>query len=212
MSLEELVEAFINLEEQKVLKIIEELLKSDRDPVEILEACRNATKVIGERFEGGEYFLSELVLAGEIFNNVMKIVLPNIKKEIKPSGVIVLGTVQGDIHDIGKNIFKAFAEASGFRVIDIGVDVPPEKFVEAIRNYSPDVVGMSCLLTAGLESMKRTVDAIKEAGLRDKVKIIIGGGRVDQYACEYSGADAWTNDAATGVKIVLKWMEEKAGK
>ncbi|MEM1674738.1 MAG: cobalamin-dependent protein [Candidatus Bathyarchaeia archaeon] len=212
LSLKDLVEAYIDLDEEKVLKIAENLLKSGGDPAEIIEACRSATNIIGEKFERGEYFLSELILAGEIFNSVMRIVLPQLKKEIKPIGIIVLGTVQGDIHDIGKNIFKAFAEAAGFKVIDLGVDVPPEKFVEAIRDYKPDIVGMSCLLTAGIESMKKTVDAIKEASLRDMVKIIIGGGRVDKTTCEYTGADAWTNDAATGVRIILKWAEEKRGR
>jgi methanogenic corrinoid protein MtbC1 len=101
------------------------------------------------------------------------------------------------------------AEAAGFEVIDLGVDVSPEKFVEAIQKYNPDIVGMSGLLTLAIESMKKTVDAIKAAGLRDKVKIIIGGGRVDQYACEYVGADAWTTSAAIGIRIMLKWIEEK---
>ncbi|MEM4795488.1 MAG: cobalamin-dependent protein, partial [Ignisphaera sp.] len=96
-----------------------------------------------------------------------------------------------------------------FEVIDLGVDVSPQRFVDAIRQYNPDIVGMSCLITVGIESMKKTIEAIKQAGLRDKVKIIIGGGRVDQYACQYVEADAWTNDAATGVKIMLKWIEEK---
>ncbi|MEM4952310.1 MAG: cobalamin-dependent protein, partial [Ignisphaera sp.] len=124
-------------------------------------------------------------------------------------GRLLIGTVEGDIHDIGKNIVVTMAEAAGFEVIDLGVDVPPQKFVEAIKQYSPDIVGMSGLLTLAIESMKKTVDAIKEAGLREKVKIIIGGGRVDQYACQYIEADAWTNDAAHGVKTMLKWIEEK---
>ncbi|MBS7604939.1 MAG: cobalamin-dependent protein [Candidatus Bathyarchaeia archaeon] len=200
MSLEDLVEAFINLEEEKVLKNVESLVKMGKNPYEILEACRRAAEVVGERFERGEYFLSELVYAGEIFNNVMKIVLPLIKREIKPLGTILLGTVQGDVHDIGKNIFKAFAEAAGFKVIDIGVDTPPEKFVEAVKIYKPDIVGMSGLLTIAYDAMKRTVEALKEAGLRDKVKVIIGGGRVDENIKRYTGADEWADNAIVGVK------------
>lgn len=200
MSLDDLVNAFVNLEEERVLEIVKELLREGREPSEILDACRRAATLIGERFERGEYFLSELVFAGEIFNGVMRIVLPELKREIKPVGTIVLGTVQGDIHDIGKNIFKAFAEAAGFKVIDLGVDVPPERFVEAVRNYNPDIVGMSGLLTISYESMKRTIEALKEAGLRDSVKVIIGGGRVDEHVKRYTGADEWADNAMLGVK------------
>jgi methylmalonyl-CoA mutase cobalamin-binding domain/chain len=151
-------------------------------------------------------------MAGEILKEVSELVRPKLKelgKAREPVGRLVIGTVEGDIHDIGKNIVVTMAEAAGFDVIDLGVDVAPQKFVEAIQKYNPDIVGMSCLITVGIESMKKTVDAIKAAGLRDKVKIILGGGRVDQYACGYAGADAWTNSAAMGVRIMLKWMEEK---
>lgn len=206
MSLEDLVSAFINFEEERVLKITKELLKEGKEPSEILDACRKATTVIGEKFEKGEYFLSELVFAGEIFNSVMKIVLPELKKEVKPIGTIVLGTVQGDVHDIGKNIFKAFAEAAGFRVIDIGIDVPPERFVEAVRAYNPDIVGMSGLLTISYDSMKKTIEALKEAGLRERVKVIIGGGRVDEYIKSYTGADEWADNAMLGIRKCKKLL------
>ncbi|MBS7654522.1 MAG: cobalamin-dependent protein [Candidatus Bathyarchaeia archaeon] len=198
--LDELVDAFVNLEEDKVLNLVERLLKEGGDPVDVLEACRSATKIIGERFERGEYFLSELVYAGEIFNRVMEAVLPKVTKEIKPIGTIVLGTVQGDIHDIGKNIFKAFSQAAGFEVIDLGVDVPPERFVEAVIEYKPNIVGMSGLLTLAIESMKKTVEVLKSAGLRDKIKIIIGGGRVDENAKQYVEADEWADQATIGVR------------
>lgn len=200
MSLEDLIDAFVNLNEERVLRIVGDLIREGKDPSEILEACRRATTLIGERFERGEYFLSELVFAGEIFNGIMRIILPELKREFKPAGTIVLGTVQGDVHDIGKNIFKAFAEAAGFRVIDLGVDVPPERFVEAVRAHNPDIVGMSGLLTISYESMKKTVEALKETGLRDRVKIIIGGGRVDEHIKRYVGADEWADNAMLGVK------------
>jgi len=200
LSLDELIETFVNLEEERVLKIVKRLIEEGKDPSEIFEACRRAAEFIGEKFENGEYFLSELVYAGEIFNNIMKVVLPLIRREIKPAGTILLGTVQGDIHDIGKNIFKVFAEAAGFKVIDIGVDVPPEKFVEAVKAYNPDIVGMSGLLTIAYDAMKRTVESLKEAGLRDKVKVIIGGGRVNEDIKRYTGADEWADNAVIGVK------------
>jgi len=198
-SLDELIEAFIELDEAKVLSLVEKLIV-EIPPSDILEACRKATVVIGERFERGEYFLSELVYAGEIFRRVMDIILPRLREEAKPIATIVLGTVEGDIHDIGKNIFKAFAEAAGFKVIDLGVDTSPEKFVEAVRRYNPEIVGMSGLLTIAIEAMRRVVEALKQAGLRDKVKIIIGGGRVDEYARRYTGADDWADNAMLGVK------------
>ncbi|MEM2185266.1 MAG: corrinoid protein [Candidatus Methanomethylicia archaeon] len=200
MSLENLVNAFVNLDEESVLRIVKDLLGAGKDPFEILEACRRATTIIGEKFERGEYFLSELVFAGEIFNGVMKIILPEIKREVKPIATMVLGTVHGDIHDIGKNIFKVFAEAAGFKVIDLGVDVPPEKFVEAVRIHNPEIVGMSGLLTISYEFMKKTIDALKEAGLRDRVKVIIGGGRVDEHVKRYTGADEWADNAMVGVR------------
>ncbi|MCS7111902.1 MAG: cobalamin-dependent protein, partial [Ignisphaera sp.] len=182
------------------------------DPQAVLGDLRVAADVIGSKFECGDYFVADLVMAGEILKAISDMVREKLRamgRVRETIGRLLIGTVEGDIHDIGKNIVVTMAEAAGFEVIDIGVDVPPQKFIEAIKQYKPDIVGMSCLITVGIESMKRTVDAIKEAGLRDKVKIIIGGGRVDQYACNYIGADAWTNDAATGVKTMIKWIQEK---
>lgn len=200
-AINELIDAFTELEAEKTYSLVKKLIEEGQEPARILEACRKATAAIGSRFEKGEYFLSELVYAGEIFNEVMKIVLPLVKGEVKPAGTILLGTVQGDAHDIGKNIFKAFAEAAGFKVIDLGVDVPPEKFVEAVKEYNPEIVGLSGLLTLAIESMKKTVDALKNAGLREKVKVIIGGGRTDEYVKEYVKADAWADDATRGVRL-----------
>jgi methylmalonyl-CoA mutase cobalamin-binding domain/chain len=141
-------------------------------------------------------------MAAEIFTQVMDSIRPRLKRSAsKNIGKILMGTVQGDVHDIGKNIVIALLEAEGFDVMDLGVDVPPEKFVEAIRKHEPDIVGMSSLLTVAIESTKQTIDAITEAGLRDKVKIIIGGGRVDEYARDYLEPDAITDNAAKGVRL-----------
>ncbi|TYP56636.1 cobalamin B12-binding domain-containing protein, partial [Thermosediminibacter litoriperuensis] len=154
-----------------------------------------------------EYFLSELILGGEIFKGIMEFTLPKIKQQdVQKVGKIVLGTVKEDVHNIGKDIFKVFAEASGFEVVDIGIDVPEEKFVEAVKEHNPDIVGMSCLITAGVSSMKKTVDSLKEAGVRDNIKIIIGGGRVDEGVKEFAGADAWADDAAKGVRLCKQLM------
>ena len=209
---EKLIEAIASLDEAKALELTKELLEAGEDPTTILDDLRRAAEIIGSKFEAGEYFIADLVMAGEILKTVSELVRERLKalgRAREVVGRLLIGTVEGDIHDIGKNIVVTMAEAAGFEVIDLGVDVPPQKFVEAIKQYSPDIVGMSGLLTLAIESMKKTVDAIKEAGLREKVKIIIGGGRVDQYACQYIEADAWTNDAAHGVKTMLKWIEEK---
>ncbi|MEM1683612.1 MAG: cobalamin-dependent protein [Ignisphaera sp.] len=208
---EEFITAIVELNESKALDLAKKRL-SVEDPVNILNDLKKAAEVVGEKYERGEYFVADLVMAGEILKTISDMArekLRELGKNRETLGKFVIGTVEGDIHDIGKNIVITMAEAAGFEVIDLGVDVSPQRFVDAIRQYNPDIVGMSCLITVGIESMKKTVEAMKQAGLRDKVKIIIGGGRVDQYACQYVEADAWTNDAATGVKIMLKWIEEK---
>jgi methanogenic corrinoid protein MtbC1 len=199
---ERLVDAIVNLEEETALQLSRQMLEAGKDPVEIFETCRKGMEKVGERFESGEYFLSELIMSAEIFKGIMEIVGPQLKKaNVKSLGKVLIGTVQRDIHYIGKNLVIALLEVAGFEVIDLGEDVPPGKFVEAIREHKPDIVGMSGLLTMAIESMKNTVDAIKEAGLRNNVRIIIGGGRVNEDAYRYVGADAWADNASKGVKI-----------
>ena len=197
---EELFNKIVDMDEEGSIKLAKEYLEGGGDPQKLLETCRNAMGVIGDKFEKGEYFLSELILGGEIFSSIMEFTLPHIKGESEKLGKIVLGTVKDDIHNIGKDIFKAFVEAAGFEVIDIGVDVPEEEFVKQVKEHKPDIIGMSCLITAGISSMKRTVEAIKAAGITD-AKIIIGGGRVDEEVRQLAGADAWADDAAKGVRL-----------
>ena len=202
-----LVEAIINLDEPAALKRAGEQLNAGVDPVEILEKCREGMSIVGERFETGEFFLSEMIMAAEIFTQIMDSIRPQLRRSVTENvGKIVIGTVEGDVHDIGKDIVIALLEAEGFEVIDLGVDVPPQRFVEAIREHEPDIVGMSSLLTVAIESTKRTVDAIAEAGLRDSVKIIIGGGRMDGHAMEYVRPDAATDNAAQGVRLCKRLL------
>jgi methylmalonyl-CoA mutase cobalamin-binding domain/chain len=202
-----IVDAIVDLDEPEALRLAEMMLESNTDPVQILEKCRIGMSIVGDRFEKGEFFLSEMIMAAEIFNQVMSRIKPHLKKNISVSrGKIVIGTVEGDVHDIGKNIVIALLEAEGFDVVDLGVDVPAEKFVEAIKEHEPDIVGMSSLLTIALEATKETVDAITDAGLRDKVKIIVGGGRIDAHAAEYIKPDASTDNAAYGVKLCKQLM------
>ena len=206
-SRDKIVEAIIELDEQAALELADERIKSGTEPVEILERCREGMSLVGEKFESGDFFLSEMIMAAEIFNQIMNIVRPHLKSALsEPRGKVVIGTVEGDVHDIGKNIAIALLKAEGFDIVDLGVDVPPATFVEAIREHEPDIVGMSSLLTVALETTKQTIDAITEAGLRDKVRIIVGGGRIDSHATEYIKPDASTDNAAQGVRMCIGLM------
>ena len=205
MSLEAITEAISNLEEKQVLQLVKEKLDNGEDPIKILDACRIGMAKVGKG-AGDTVFLTDLIMAGEIFNQAMELLLPKLTSgSSKNLGKVVIGTVQGDIHNIGKDIAINFLKAEGFEVVDLGVDVPPQKFVEAIDEHNPMVVGMSGLLTLSIEPMKKSVEAIKAANKREKVKIIIGGERTDDEVCSYVGADAWVNDAIEGVKIIKKW-------
>jgi methanogenic corrinoid protein MtbC1 len=204
---ENIVDAFLYLDESAVRRLVKSMLDAGVNPVEIMENCRRGMLAIGERFERGEFFLSEMIMAAEIFKQVTEQIRPYFGGSASQyRGRVVIGTVEGDIHDIGKNIFTALLEVEGFDVVDLGVDVPPATFIEAIRNHNPDIVGMSCLLSTSIEAMKNTVDAITEAGLRDKARIIIGGGRLERHAAEYVKPDAYTDNAAQGVKMCLELM------
>ena len=205
--MDDLVEAVADLREEEALRIVREKLDAGEDVMEILEMTRKALTIIGKRFENEECFLTELVMAGEIFRQIAELVKPKVGAiETKRLGKVLMGTVQSDIHNLGKDIVTLMLDVNGFEVLDLGVDIPPEKFVEAIREFKPQVVGMCGLLTVAYDSMKKTVEAITEAGLRDKVKIMIGGGQVDKHIQEYVGADAYGNDAMKAVELSKKWV------
>ncbi|GAQ25050.1 cobalamin-binding protein [Tepidanaerobacter syntrophicus] len=206
-----LTEALGNLDEEEVLRILKDFVASNPSQEEAqkaVEACQDGMNIVGEKFETGEYFVGDLIFAGELLNQAIEILKPVIgSASEKKIGTIVLGTVHGDLHDIGKNIFRNMAEAAGFQVYDLGIDQPVEAFVEKVKEVHPDIVGLSGVLTLALEAMKETIDGLKEAGLRDKVKVIIGGNPVNQEVCEHVGADAWTTNAAEGVKICQGWVK-----
>ncbi|HBG22556.1 MAG TPA: hypothetical protein DDW83_04790 [Peptococcaceae bacterium] len=203
-----LVDLIADLKEDEALQKTRELLDAGTDPMAILDHCREATEIVGKRFEEGKYFIPDLLMSGEILEQISDIVKSSLTKEVETNyiGKIVIGTVEGDIHDIGKNIVTFMMDANGFEVIDIGVDVSPQKFVEAVKEHKPDVVGMSSLLTLAFDSMKRTVDAFEEAGLRDQIKIIVGGCPIDANVTTYTGADAYCKDAQEGVVIAKEWV------
>ena len=205
----ELFDSFVDLQEEYVLKIVRERLESGEDAFTIAETCKNALVKIGDLFSKKEYFLSELVMSGEIFREIMEIIEPKLvgdEKKGNKIGKIVIGTVKGDIHDLGKNIFMGILKGNGFEVYDLGVDVPPEKFVEKVKELKPNVLGMSCVISIGWDSLKETVDALGRAGLRDKVKIILGGGGVDEEVAKFAGADVAVKDAIEGVEQCKRWV------
>jgi methanogenic corrinoid protein MtbC1 len=208
---ERLVEAIVKMNEDEAMTAAKELLDKGDDPLKILEQCRKAVEIVGAQFEKGECFLPELMMAGHMLGEISNLVRPVLSKglEVKRIGKVLIGTVEGDVHDIGKNIVTFLLDANGFEVMDIGVDIPPEKFVEAIKSFSPQVVGLSGLLTIAYDSMKKTVEAVKGAGLRDKVKIMIGGGQMSDKVKEYAGADAYAKDAMAGVVLAKQWIGGK---
>lgn len=205
----ELVEALAAMQEQAALNLAEKMLNEGEDPLKILDLCRQAVEIVGQRFEAGQYFLPELIMAGEMLKKISRLAEPFLKQNSTVAtarlGKVVIGSAQGDIHDIGKDIVSFMLEVNGFEVHDIGVDVPPAEFVAAIRQFEPDVLGVSALLTTAFESIKRTVEAVNAAGLKDRVKIMIGGGTVDEQVKKYAGADAYGPDAVAAVSLVKKW-------
>jgi 5-methyltetrahydrofolate--homocysteine methyltransferase len=207
-----LVNAIADMKEQEALKLAKEMADGGSDPMEILDAAREAMGIVGQRYEEGSYFLPELILSGVMLNQITEIVKPLLAEkasEIERQGKVVIGTVEGDIHDIGKDIVVFMLDVNGFDVLDLGIDVPPAKFVEAIKDFEPQVVGLSGFLTLAFESMKDTVEAMKKAGLRDKVKIMIGGGQMSDEIKKYTGADAYGKDAMAGVSLAREWVGAK---
>ena len=207
---DELVDAMVHMREQEALSLAEKMLNDGVHPLKVLEQCREAVEKVGKQFELGKYFLPELVMAGEMLKKISKMTEPFVKQDAVQNteriGKVVIGSVKGDIHDIGKDIVIFMLDVNGFEVQDLGVDVPPEVFVDAIRQTQPQIVGMSALLTTVFESFKNTVAAIKSAGLRDEVKIMIGGGTVTDDVRKYSGADAYGKDAVAAVNLSKKWV------
>ena len=201
--LEKIKNLMVDLEIDKVKEAVQEALNKNIPPLIIInKALSPAMEIIGEKYEKGEYYLAELVVAGDTFKEVMDILKPYLKKQtLKKLGKVVIGTVRGDLHEIGKNIVATMLETAGFDVYDLGVDVPPEKFVEKAKEVDADIVALSALLTTTMIEMKNVIDEFKKAGLRDKVKIIVGGAPVTEEYAKKIGADAYGKDAVEAVKI-----------
>jgi methanogenic corrinoid protein MtbC1 len=206
---DKLVSAIADMREEEALTLVKEMVESGAEPMAILDAAREAMGIVGQRYEEGTYFLPELMLSGEMLNEITDILKPELAKlpELERHGKVLVGTVKGDIHDIGKNIVSFMLDANGFEVLDLGVDVSPQKFVEAIGDFGPQVLGLSGFLALAFDTMKETVEAIEAAGVRDGLKIMIGGGQVSEQVREYTGADAYGQDALAGVSLAKKWVD-----
>jgi len=203
-----LVNALADLKEEEALKIVKDRLNANEEPLKILEDARKGMEIVGKRFADSEYFIPDLVYSGEILKEATELVKPKLTKatESKKLGKIVFGTVAGDIHDIGKDIVAFMLDVNGFEVIDLGVDTPAQKFIDKAKETGAPIVGLSGFLALSFDSMKDTVEAIQAAGLRDKVKIMIGGGQISEEIRKYTGADAFGKDAMAAVALAKQWI------
>ena len=206
---ENLVAAIAGMQEEKAVKLAGEMLDAGTDPQTVLDACREAMSLVGQRYDAKEYFLPELIISGEILKQIGELIKPRIKggaAHSEPLGKVVMGTVAGDIHDIGKDIVAFMLDVNNFEVHDLGVDVSAEAFIEKIKEVQPQIVGLSGFLTLAFDQMKATVEAMKNAGVRDKVKVMIGGAPMDDTVANYIGADAFGPDASAAVRLAKGWI------
>jgi methanogenic corrinoid protein MtbC1 len=210
MMTDQLKQKMSDLDEEAVLKIVQEHLEAGGDPLAILNECREGMALVGKRYEEGEYYVSDLIMAGEIFKQANALVGTKFDDSAgEKRGTVVVGTVKGDIHDIGKDLVVSLLKANGYNVVDLGVDVPAVKFVEAVKSSGAQIVALSGLLTISFDAMKDTVAALDAAGLHPGVKIMVGGGPVTEQVRAYAGADALGADAQSAVALANGWIEAK---
>ena len=204
-------DAIVNLDIEAVQKAAKEAIDAGIPAYKaIVEGMAKGMEIVGKKYEDGEYFLAELIMAGETMKEGMAVLEPYLKVgDIKSAGKVVIGTVRGDLHDIGKNVVITLLKAANFEVIDLGVDVSAEQFVEAVKKHNPDIVAMSALLTTTMVEMENVIESLKKSGLRDKVKIIIGGAPITPEYAKKIGADAAAKDAVEGVRRCSEWVEAK---
>jgi methanogenic corrinoid protein MtbC1 len=205
--------ALLALDKKAALAATEEALQSGTDPLALVDEARVGLAQVGEKYDSGEFFLMELMRAAQIFQAIAQVLNPKIVEAhgaVKTSGKVVLGTVAGDIHDLGKNIVKILLECRGIEVIDLGVDVKTAKFVEAVRVHAPQVLGMSALLTASVSEMNKNAEALEAAGLREGVKLIVGGGIVGEIDQSNLKVDYATVDANAGVRLIEQWISQRS--
>ncbi len=209
-----IADAMAALDKDRLLAAVKAEIETRRDPLEIVEEARKGLEQVGSDFEKGKVFLMELMWASQIFKDAMELVGPEIKKKhgtTQAKGRILMGTVKGDIHDLGKSIVRDLLTAGGYEVVDLGVDVAPDAFVEKIKSFNPQVLGLSALLTAAVSQASVTVEDLKKAGLRDKLRIIMGGGVVGEIKVSEFGVDFATTNANEGIRVIEKWIAEGKG-
>ena len=203
-----LAEALVDFDQDFVLAEINKRLDEGEEPIQIVRELQRGMGLIGERFNSGEFFLSELLMSADLFTKAMDILEPQLAGTVQETiGKIVIGTPKGDIHDIGKNIFCVVAKGAGFEVHDLGVDVPVNRFVEVVEEIRPQILGFSALLTTAFEPMKQVVDQLAEKGLRESLKVIVGGGVTTETVKKYLGADGQAIDAIDGLNQCKKLLQ-----
>lgn len=209
---EDLVNAIADVREEEALQLTDSLLESGENPREILDICRQGMGVVGDRYEAGQYYLPELIIAGDILRAISEKLRPGLEADAadeEPLGGVVIGTVEGDIHDVGKDIVAFMLDANNFEVHDLGIDVSAARFVEKVQETGADILALSGFLTLAFDQMKETVEALADAGYRDKVKVMIGGAPMDEQVRQYIGADAYGRDATAAIKIAIAWTAEE---
>ena len=201
-----IAELIVSLEQEQTLELVRVRSAAGEDPLALLEECRQGMLDVGQLFHEGEFYLSELMISGEIFKGAMAILEPYLEQVRggDPIGIVVLATMRGDIHDLGKNIVGTLLRVHNFEVHDLGVNVEPETLVEKVKEISPDIVGFSALITTAFESTRRATELLVEEGLRENLKVVVGGGVTTPEFGEYIGADFQTLDASTGVAYCLE--------
>jgi len=202
-------DCIVNLDIEGIKQACKDALAEEVPPVKaVTEGMAKGMDIVGQKYEAMEYFLAELIMAGEVMKEGMKILEPRLKDvKVKGLGRVVLGTVKGDLHDIGKNIVAIFMEAAGFDVIDLGVDVPAKEFVKSVRTHKPRILGLSALLTVTMPEMENILKELEKADFRNQVKVIVGGAPLTEEYAKTIGADAYAPDAVAGVNICKKWVE-----
>ena len=203
----QLVSAIANLNEGLALNLIRERLAENDDPLNLIADCQKGLQRVGEQYAQHKYYLSGLIMGGEIFYEVMELVQPAMENRISgtSSGKVLLGTVAGDIHDLGKNMAKLLLSCYKVTVYDLGVDIPPEEFLRQARKLQPDILGLSGLITKAYDSMRETVKLFREEGYQ--IPIVIGGSQLSEEVFHYTGADYWVNEADVGVRLCLRLLK-----
>jgi 5-methyltetrahydrofolate--homocysteine methyltransferase len=205
--LDKLSEAIVELDIDSIVELCKSAIEDGIQPYDIvINGMAKGMEIVGQKYEAGEYYLAELIMAGETMKEGMTFLEPHLaESDMKKAGTIIVGTVKGDLHDIGKNVFVSLLKAQNYEVIDLGVDISPEQFIEAVKEHKPNLLAMSALLTTTMVEMENVVKQLKEAGLRDSVKIIIGGAPLNQKYATGIGADAAATDAVEGIRIINGW-------